>query len=52
MADFTIELACCEFVLLNEIAMPEMKQRQNRGYLRFSPRSSERDSIDWKKRVN
>lgn len=44
-----IELACCESVLLNEIGIKEITQRQLAQTYALSLRSSERDSIDWKK---
>ncbi len=49
MNDITIELACCEMVLLNEIGIPEMKQKQIAQTYRLALESSERDSIDWRK---
>ena len=44
-----VELCCCESVLLNEIAMKEMHQKQIAQTYRLALESSERDSIDWAK---
>lgn len=45
----TIELACCEMVLMNEISIKAMKRRDIAQTYRLALQSSERDSIDWRK---
>lgn len=46
----TVELACCEMVLLNEIAMPEITQDSLAMTYAMAICSSEAKSgIDWKK---
>ena len=46
---FTAELACCEMVMLNEIAQPDTKQKSLALTYAMSIASSEAMSIDWKK---
>jgi hypothetical protein len=46
---FTIELACCESVLLNEISWPETKQKSLAITYAMSICSSESRTIDWAK---
>jgi hypothetical protein len=43
------ELACCERMLLQEIADKRMKRKDVAKTYAMSLRSSERDTIDWKK---
>lgn len=43
------ELACCQMVLLEEIAAPEMKRLDVAKTYCLALRSSERDTIDWAK---
>ncbi len=44
-----VELCCCESVLLSEIGMKEMKQKQIAQTYRMAMESSECKTIDWKK---
>ncbi len=44
-----VELCCCESVLLSEIAMKEMNQKQIAQTYRMALESGERDRIDWAK---
>ena len=43
------ELACCEMVLLNEIGMPEMHQRDIAKTYALAIRSSDSKTMDWSK---
>jgi hypothetical protein len=44
-----MELCACEMVLLNEIGMKEMKQKQIAQTYRLALASSEAKDMDWKK---
>ncbi len=47
---YTMELACCEMVLLNEISMPEITQKSLAMTYAMAICSSEaKELIDWKK---
>jgi hypothetical protein len=49
MSDYVIELACCEQVMLTEIARKGSTRRQVSQLYAMSLRSSERPTIDWAK---
>jgi hypothetical protein len=47
--EFTMELCCCEMVLLNDIGIKEFTHKQIAQTYRLALQSSESKTIDWKK---